>query len=321
MNLSGKTVLVTGGAGFIGSSLVRSLLSRECRVVVVDDMRAGSQKHLPEDPMLKVCIQPVGSVLPKFIDQHGIDVVFHLAAEPYIPKSFDQPKVFFDSNVGDSMALYEAVVKSDHKPRVILYSSSELYGDGKGTFLSETSPLNPYSTYAVSKLAQERLAWVWQYERGLKLIIFRQFNCYGPRETHPYVIPEIIRQAVKENVIKLGNLASFSDFVYDDDAAEIACELAQRDDIFGEVINIGTGETHKVSDIAQWTMDVLQEKGVKFTREVRVDQSRIRPLDVNHLLADASKLKKYVDRPFTDFKSGLKKTVEWYLQNGGWCFE
>ena len=214
-------MLVTGGAGFIGSALVRELLKEEANVIVYDNFLNGDRSNLAEvgDQIHIVNGDILSWKMYAVMKDYKVKYVFHLAAEPYIPHCYDNPEKFFDVNVKGTMNLLMACKTFDVK-RVVHFSTSEVFGSARFTPMDENHPTLPFSTYAVSKLAADRICFVFNHEHKIPVVIIRPFNCYGPRETQPYVIPEIISQLSKTNIVKLGNVDAKRDFTYVDDIVQ-----------------------------------------------------------------------------------------------------
>lgn len=318
--LKGENVLVTGGAGFIGSALVRELLKEEAKIIVYDNFLYGDRSNLME---IEENIQIVnGDILSwkiyHVIKEHKVKYVFHLAAEPYIPRCYDNPEKFFDVNVKGTMNVLMACKTLDVE-RIIHFSSSEVYGTAQYTPMNEKHPTLPLSTYAVSKLAADRLCFVFNREHSIPVIIVRPFNSYGPRETQPYVIPEIIAQLSKTNVVKLGNIKAKRDFTYVEDTAKGAIAIMKSEIPSGEVVNLGSNKAYSIEELAQLIGKLMGYKNV----EIKIESSRLRPLDVNLLQCDYSKTQKETGwEPKVDIEEGLKRTIEWHKDNGKlWIWE
>lgn len=314
MKIQGKRVLVTGGAGFIGSTLVRELLKDGAEVIVFDNFLSGKIQNLLEVQdsikIIKGDIRDNG--LDKVFTDNQVDVVFNLAAEPYIPHCYERPHQFFDINAGGALNVMFACIKSGVK-RVLQYSTSEVYGTAKYTPMDEHHPTIPHSTYAVSKLAADRLCFTLFHEQNLQVVIMRQFNVFGPRETQPYVIPEIISQLNQGNKLKLGNLHSRRDFTFVTDAAKAAIALAECDRAVGEVVNMGYGVDYSIEQMAYMIAELMKVNDVT----IDIQRNRLRPLDVNHLNCDNSKIKKLTGwEPEVDFIAGLKSTINHFYESG-----
>jgi len=312
--LNGENVLVTGGAGFIGSALVRELVQREANVIVYDNFLYGNGPNLIElvDHIRIVEGDVLSWKLYDAMKKYDVRYVFHLAAEPYIPRCYDNPEKFFEVNVRGTMNVLMACKTFDVE-RVINFSTSEVYGTAQCIPMDEKHPTIPHSTYAVSKLAADRLCFVFCHEHGIPAIILRPFNCYGPRETQPYVIPEIISQLSKGNMVKLGNIKARRDFTYVEDTVKGAIAVMESDIPPGEVINLGSNKSYSVEELAQLVGKIFGYDHI----DIVIEESRLRPLDVDLLQCDNSKVKKYTDwEPEVGIEEGLRRTVEWYMKNG-----
>ena len=310
-------VLVTGGAGFIGSALVRELVIQGDSVVVYDDLCLGRERHLSGVP----CLLVKGSILDselfgETLDYYDIQQVYHLAARPFIPEGFMTPERMIQVNSVGSLRVFLECIKRD--VRTLHYSTSEVYGSAQYVPMDEKHPLNPQSSYAVSKAAGDRLAHILHKEKGFKVTILRQFNCYGPRETHPYIIPEIIKQLTSSDTLHLGDLTTQRDFTFVEDAVKGHILLMNCDKAIGEVVNQGVNEAFKMQDLVVEIARAMGKK--KFT--IIEDTSKLRPYDVYHLQTSYEKANRLTGwRPDTDIVTGLRKTVEWYKQEGPWSWE
>ncbi len=320
MELTGKQIMVTGGAGFIGSTLVRELLKEKARVLVYDNFVSGDAANLEEvedqvDILEGDILDPQ---LEDILRQHRVDCVFNLAAEPYIPHCYDHPRKFFEVNATGAMNVMLASRRAGVS-RVLQYSSSEVYGTAQYVPMDEHHPLSPCSTYAVSKLAADRLCYSLHKEQGLPIIILRQFNTYGPRETHPYIIPELITQLSTSNRLKLGNVKARRDLTYVDDAARGSVDLMKCDAAVGQVVNLGQGQDWSVEELALVIGRLMGHESV----DMEVEQMRLRPMDVQRLNGSYFKaMMLFGYRPRISLEEGLRRTIEWYRQNDQrWVWE
>ena len=319
-SLKNCNVLVTGGAGFIGSTLVRELIKAGANVIVYDNLLYGDKYNLSEieKDMTLVIGDVISGKIFDTLKKYNIDYVFNLAAEPYIPHSYDNPEKFFQVNVNGTINLLSAC-RTFNVKRIIHVSTSEVYGTGQIIPMNEKHPLNPLSTYAVSKLAGDRAAFVFSYERNIPVVIVRPFNSYGPRETQPYIIPEIIRQLFNAKTLHLGNIDAKRDFTYVEDTALGMISAMTSNLTKGEVVNIGSNKSYSIKDIA-----ILIGKEFGYDNiDIQIDKTRLRPLDVELLESDYSKINKLTGwKPTVDIKEGLKRTVQWYLNHGKeWSWE
>ena len=311
-NIRDCNVCVIGGAGFLGSHLVDHLIDdRGCNVLVLDNLITGLKKHLHKDAtFLWFDIRDDENQLAKIFRENEIDYVFNYAAEPYIPECFERPMHFFDINATSVLRVLNACQMAEIKG-VLQVSSAEIYGDMTGK-ITENDPIVPHSTYGVSKVAADGLVQVRWREAAVPAIAMRQFNCVGERETHAYVIPEIISQLDSSNHIKLGN-NSFRDFQYSRDAVTMAVELLEKGQ-FGEVYNMGSEGGIKIYDLANLIGELMGHENV----EIEVDQDRVRPWEIWHLQSDNTKLYDAIGkREPTPLRTALQKTIEYFRNNGG----
>ena len=309
--IKNTNVCVIGGAGFIVSHLVDYLTEkRECNVIVLDNLITGQIKNInPKAKFIWHDIRDNENELTKILKNHKIEYVFNYAAEPYIPECFERPMHFFDINATSVLRVLNACHAADIKG-ILQVSSAEIYGDMVGK-IKESDPVEPHSTYGVSKLAADGLVQVRWREAKVPAIAMRQFNCVGERETHEYVIPEIIEQLGKSNKVRLGN-NSFRDFQYAGDAVEMAVELLENGQ-FGEVYNMGSEEGIKIYDLAHLIGKLMGHKEVI----IEVDEARVRPWEIWHLQSDNTKLYSIIGQKTpTQIEESLKKTIKYFYDNG-----
>ncbi len=228
------------------------------------------------------------------------------------PDCFENPSHFFEINAVAVLNVLNACKAANIKG-ILQVSSAEIYGDMKGK-IKETDPVEAHSTYGVSKLAADGLVQVRWKEAKVPAIAMRQFNCYGKKSTHEYVIPEIISQLSKSGTINLGN-NSTRDFQYAEDAVRMAVELLEKGE-FGEVYNMGSEQCITIYELALLIGRLMRPDG---TVSIYVDESRKRPWEIWRLQSDNAKLYSVIEaRPETDFEDGLKETIKYFEENGGW---
>ena len=310
-NIKNTKTCVIGGAGFIGSHLVDYLINeRNCEVLVLDNLITGQTKNIhSKAKFIWHDIRDNENELARIFTVNQIEYVFKYAAEPYIPECFERPMHFFDINATSVLRVLNACQQSGIKG-LLQVSSAEIYGDLKGQ-IKESDPVEPHSTYGVSKLAADGLVQVRWREASVPAIAMRQFNCVGERETHEYVIPEIISQLAKSNKVKLGN-NSFRDFQYAGDAVAMAVELLEKGK-FGEVYNMGSEGGIKIYDLANLIGKLMGHESV----EIEVDQDRVRPWEIWHLQSDNTKLYSVIGvKNPTSLEEGLSKTIQYFYNNG-----
>ena len=319
-DLKNKKVMVTGGAGFIGSTLVRELLKEGARPIVFDIFSSGDMRNLKGlEGRIKII---KGDITHKgfrqVLEKNDVEYVFNLAAEPYIPHCYNRPLRFFEVNANGAINVLFASKHAGVK-RIVQYSSSEVYGSAKYVPMDELHSTLPLSTYAVSKLAADRLCYTFYHEQKIPVVILRQFNVFGPRETHPYIVPEIITQLSKGNKLKLGNIKSRRDLTFVEDAAKGAIALMKSKGTDGQVFNLGTGKDWSVKEIAEILGKLMGHKRIKIV----LDKTRLRPLDVSVLKCDASKIRRLTGwKPIVPMEDGLRKTIADFKSHGcKWIWE
>lgn len=312
-NIQRSVVCVIGGCGFLGSHLVDHLImDRKCQVIVLDNLITGHKNFLHPDAKFIWCdITQSEERLRKIFVEHKVEFVFNYAAEPYIPVSFERPLHVFDTNARAALMVINAAHEAGVKG-ILQVSSAEIYGDAPEYAIDEEYPAKPHSTYGASKLAIDALVQARWKEAKTPCIALRQFNCIGERETHPYIVPEIINQItkMKKDYIFLGN-NSFRDFQYAGDAVCMAVELLEKGE-FGEVYNMGSEEGIKIYDLAHLIAKILGKKIA-----ISVDEKRVRPWEIWHLQSNNAKLYSVIEyRPKISLEDALKKTIEYFKSNG-----
>ena len=308
-----KAILITGGAGFIGSEAVNQLLNEGAKVTVFDNFSSGKKHYLPKGNkklrIIKGDITNERAVINVTKDQ---EIVLHLAALPFIPDSFYYPVDFFKINTIGSMYVFWSAVKSKTVETVINVSTSEVYGSAQYTPMDENHPTSPYSTYAVSKLAADRAAFTLHKENGFPAVILRPFNTFGPRYTEPYIIPEIIGQILRgTKELNLGNVNSTRDFTFVSDTVKAMISAAKEKKAIGEIINIGSQNEIRIGDLV-----TKLSKIAKIKTKIKRDESRLRPYDVNRLVCNNKKAQQLLKwKPMISVDKGLKITYDWAKNN------
>ena len=320
--ISGSRVVVVGGAGFLGSHLVSHLIdTHDCKVIVVDNFSSGRSEFVHHKATV-VRADIAHQRLDLISLFGGVDYVFNYASRPYIPDCIDNPVQTMMANTIGSLRVIEAARKCKSVKRILQVTSAEVYGNSNRY---ERACPDPPSTYAASKLSIDRLAMCRFIEVGAPVIILRQFNCVGARETHPYVIPEIISQVHTAGVedehnhltIKLGNDTE-RDFMYAGDAVRMATELIEKGEP-GQAYNMGSEDS-----ISIYTLAMKIAKIMRPACQTRIvfDGERARKSEIWNLKSDNTKLYKCIDaRPDISFEEALAVTIQYYVNNGhswGW---
>lgn len=316
MQLSGKKILVTGADGFIGSHLVEALLARghDVRAFVyynsfnswgwLDTLPAAQLKQL--DVFAGDIRDPNGVQTA----MQGCNVVFHLAALIAIPFSYHSPDSYVDTNIKGTLNILQAARRCQVS-RVLVTSTSEVYGTAQYVPIDENHPYQGQSPYSATKIGADRMAESFYRSFDLPVTIVRPFNTYGPRQSARAVIPTIITQLLSgEKEIQLGSLEPTRDFNYVIDTAEGFIALAESDKTIGEEINIATGSERSIGDLAHFLIQQLNPEA-----NIKTDEKRIRPdkSEVERLLGDNKKISSLTNwKPKHDLESGLMETIAWF---------
>jgi dTDP-glucose 4,6-dehydratase len=319
-----KTILVTGGAGFIGSNLVRHLYRRypRYRILVLDALTyAGSIQNAPDGALTSDRYQfwygdvRNGELVDTLVAQS--DVVVHLAAESHVTRSIFDNRLFFETDVLGTQTVANAVLKyRDRVERFIHISSSEVYGTALRERMDEDHPLNPMSPYASAKCGADRLVYSYWTTYGIPAVIVRPFNNFGPSQHLEKAVPRFITSCLLGEPLTIhGDGSAARDWLFVDDHCD-ALDLvihAPAADVVGEVINLGTEVHTSVLDVAA-TVRALA--GPDSPPLVFVGD---RPGQVFRHTCDASKARRVLGwAPRTSFVDGIERTISWYRENEPW---
>jgi NAD dependent epimerase/dehydratase len=312
-------VAVTGAGGFIGSHLVESLASQGHRVkAFVHYNGAGSHGWLDtfsDEQRAQVDVM-AGDIRDRGMVQRLVDgaaVVYHLAALGGIPYSYLAPQSYVETNTIGTLNVLESA-RAAGTGRVVVTSTSEVYGTATTVPMTEAHRLRGQSPYSASKIGADKLTESFHLSFGLPVVTLRPFNTYGPRQSTRAVIPTIISQLAKSSAsIELGAVNTTRDllFVEDTVAAFIAVGTAQQENVVGQVFQAATGRETAVADLVRKIAAVF---GVE--PHVAVSDSRLRPSgsEVERLVGDSRLLRARTGwQPRTSLEDGLKATVEWFL--------
>jgi len=316
--LSGEKVLVTGGAGFIGSHIVDSLLAKDFEVTVLDNLSSGKMKnieqHLNKENLhfIKGDIRDDDAVKQAVKD---IDAVFHEAALVSVTRSVENPFPTNEVNVTGTLNLLKASLEVSVK-RFIYASSASVYGETETLPKKETLPTRPISPYATSKLAAENYCKAFHKVYGLETVSLRYFNVYGPRQTHgPYsgVITIFTNRLLNdEPPIIYGDGTQTRDFTDVQDAVQASMLSLKCKNAVGEEFNVATGKQTTINQLAQ---TLLRLTGKTSLQPKHTDP---REGDIKHSYADISKARRVLGyEPKITLKDGLNTLVEWYKKSKG----
>lgn len=316
MQLRGKKILVTGADGFIGSHLTEALLDRGC------DLRAfvyynsfnswGWLDTLPPEKARALDVFAGDIRDPNGVAKamEGCDVVFHLAALIAIPFSYHSPDSYVDTNIKGTLNVLQAARRFGTE-RVVVTSTSEVYGTAQYAPIDERHPFQGQSPYSATKIGADRLAESFFRSFETPVIIARPFNTYGPRQSARAVIPTMITQLLSgETSLRLGSLNPTRDFNFVADTVDGFIALGECDAAIGEEVNIATGVEHTIGDVANFLISNLNPAA-----KIVTDEQRMRPdaSEVFRLMGDNKKISSLTSwRPAHDLHAGLKKTIDWF---------
>lgn len=320
-----KTILITGGAGFIGSNFVRHLYDKypNYKLLVLDALTyAGSMENLPREGLDSQRIEFwYGNVLNADLVKSLVDrsdMVFHFAAETHVTRSIYDNRQFFATDVLGTQVVANAVLQ--HRDRVELFvhiSTSEVYGSAMGATMDENHPLNPMSPYAAAKCGADRLVYSYWQTYGIPSVIVRPFNNYGPQQHLEKLIPRFITSCLLDEPMTVhGDGQARRDFLFVADLCDALDRIMHRDalsELYGEVVNFGTGRDISVLEIARRVAAMMgkPEHPIVFIGD--------RPGQVFRHTCDAAKALELLDwRAATAFENGLRRCIDWYTAHPNW---
>ncbi len=318
MDLRQKKVLVTGADGFIGSHLVEALLAHGCDVrafVFYNSFNSwGWLDSLPRDVLKNLDVFPGDIRDPNGVREamQGCDAVFHLAALIAIPFSYHSPDAYVDTNIRGTLNVLQAA-KLLETQKVLVTSTSEVYGTAQYVPIDEKHPFQGQSPYSATKIGADRLAESFWRSFDMPVTIVRPFNTYGPRQSARAFIPTVLTQLLSgQETLRLGSTTPTRDLNHVGDTVQGFIALGECDDAIGQEINIATGVEHSVGAVAQQLIGIINPKAT-----IELDGQRLRPeaSEVYRLLGDNSLLTSLTPwRPRHDLKSGLEDTIDWFKQ-------
>ena len=322
-----RTILITGGAGFIGSNFVHHLYDTypDYRILVLDALTyAGSLENLPGavnhasgNGRLQFWYGDVrnASLVDSLVEQS--DVVVHFAAETHVTRSIYDNYHFFETDVLGTQVVANSVLKHIKRvDRFIHISTSEVYGTARAPRMDEEAPLMPMSPYASAKAGADRLVYSYFATYSLPAIIVRPFNQFGPRQHLEKVIPRFITSCLLDEPLRVhGDGSAERDFTYVEDTCRALDRLVHCDraGVVGEVINLGYGQSISLADMAPLVAKRMGKPGATIT------YVGDRPGQVFRHTADVGKAQRLLDwHPLVSFDEGLDRTIAWYIANRPW---
>ena len=334
-----ETLVVTGGAGFIGSALIRRLInSGSYSVVNVDKLtyagNLASLDTISDDERYRFEQSDIcdSSAMAKVFSSYQPRAVVHLAAESHVDRSIDGPSSFIETNINGTYVLLEQALtywrtldgEAKERFRFHHVSTDEVYGSlGDTGLFEETSPYQPNSPYSASKAASDHLVRAWYHTYSLPIVMSNCSNNYGPYQHPEKLIPTIITNAIAGKPIPIyGKGDNVRDWLYVEDHARALNEILEKGEI-GEKYNVGGNNELSNLEVVGLVCEILDEllPDSEFNPHASlIEFVEDRPGHDQRYAIDASKIKKELAwEPDESIKTGLRKTVEWYLSNQDWC--
>jgi UDP-glucose 4-epimerase len=299
-------IIVTGGAGFIGSAVVPKLQQEGCEVFVYDNLSFGNRTFISvdDDHFILGDIRDAKKV-DETIATINPDVIIHLAAIHFIPYCNEHPFEASDINIRGTMNILDSAKKVSNLTKVFFASTAAVYPISDNA-VSETDELRPLDIYGLSKLAGEQLMEKFYLETKIDTICCRFFNAFGPNETNPHLIPEIERQLREgHRTIALGNLTPKRDFIHTHDMANAVSAMISLKNTGYDTFNLGRGIEYAVTEIVDTFETLLNEKIT-----INIDPNRTRKVERMHLLANVDKLKQKTGwEPKWTITEGIKDLI------------
>lgn len=316
MLLKNFRILVTGGAGFIGSHLCKKLIKLENYVICydnLDDYYQGKEKNIKpllNNPWFKFVKADLLDYNLLSSAMHNVDIVFHLAAQPGVRYSMENPEKTLRVNVLGTLNVLKAARNAGVK-RIIFASSSSVYGTPKYMPVDESHPTVPISIYGASKLAAEKLCGVFNDQIGLPVVILRYYTVYGPRQRPDMAIYRWTRAIFEGKPLTIyGNGHQTRDFTYIDDIINGTIRAAETEEIEGEIFNLGAGSRISVNEVVNLLVELTNVNNVEIVHETP------KLGDVYDTHANITKAKKLLGfNPRVRIKDGLNRFVEWYKKD------
>lgn len=303
--------LVTGGAGFIGSNIVKRLVERKDSVRVLDNFATGIRANLePFAKDIEIIEGDIRDFWTVVKATKGIDYILHQAALPSVPRSIDNPLTSSEVNINGTLNILEAARYNEVK-RIIYASSSSVYGDSPVMPKEETMKTMPKSPYAITKLAGEEYCMTFHQIYGLETVALRYFNVFGPRQNpfsqYAAVIPKFITMIKNgQNPTIFGDGLTSRDFTFIENVVNANLLACEKKEAAGNIINIACFKAFTLNDLVQKLNKII---GTDIPPTYLPDKKG----DVKHSLADIAKAKRLLGyEPAIDFDEGLRRTVEWF---------
>jgi len=315
-NWEGRSVLVTGAGGFIGSHLAERLVGMKARVRAMVHYNAlgsaGWLDHSPHHDSMEIFAGDICDADSVRRAMEGVEVVFHLAALIAIPYSYHAPASYVRTNVGGTLNVLQAA-RAAGTQRIVHTSTSEVYGTARYVPIDEAHPLQGQSPYSASKIGADKMAEAFHLSFGVPVVTVRPFNTFGPRQSARAVIPTIITQAIKGETVRLGSLHPTRDLNFVANTVDGFLLAASAPEAVGRTINLGTGREISIGDLAE-LISRLMDRPIR----IETEDQRLRPdkSEVERLLAANSLALSILKwHPRVALEEGLVQTIEWLRDN------
>lgn len=317
-----KNVLITGGLGFLGSSLARRLLSLGANVTLIDSLTplyGGNLFNVSGiEDKIQIIINDVRNIeiIKPLIEKS--DIIYHLAAQVSYIDSLNLPYEDLDLNAKATLNILEVCRKYNPRVKLLFSSSRMIYGKVEEPLVRETSPTNPLSLYGIHKLTSEKYLLMYYKDFGIPATVLRITNPYGPRQQIKHskysLVGWFIRQAMEDRVIRIfGEGSQLRDYVFVDDIVNAMLKCGEAEAASGEVINLGSGHSSRFSEMVRTVIDVVGKGSIEFIPW----PDNYEKIETGDVSVDISKLKSVTGwQPEVPLEEGIRKTYEYYQQYG-----
>jgi dTDP-glucose 4,6-dehydratase len=312
-----ESVLVTGGAGFIGSNIAEALLAQGYRVVILDDLSTGKMENVLDIKREENLKFVKGSILDRgllrsIIKSENVSLISHQAAVSSVSKSIADPVATMETNVAGTTNLFHIAAEYGTR-RIVFASSSSVYGDAPELPKRETMTPCPKSPYAMSKVAKEMLGNIFSDLYGVSIIGLRYFNVYGrrqdPASDYAAVIPKFIAKALDDEPIPIeGDGGQTRDFIYIDDVVNANLSALTGNGVHGTVFNVGNGKQTSILELARTIVELTESRSEIVFRPKRAGDIRDSVGDIQHAQKNLGYRRTY------SIQKGLAETISWYRQ-------
>jgi nucleoside-diphosphate-sugar epimerase len=311
-------VLVTGASGFIGSHLLEGLLSRHAGVRALVRYSSGHSENevgkAGSDDDVEVVVGDLRDLAAVQRAVKGSSYIFHVGGLGCVPYSLQDPLAYLEVNVRGTANILQAAYDTGVE-RVVFMSSSEVYGEPLYNPVDEGHVARPRSPYAASKLAAEALAMSYYLSFGLPITIVRGFNVYGPRQPQRNLIPALVRQAIRDHNVRVGDLQSRRDYIYVTDVVEALLRLAVTPSAIGGIFNVGSGAGRTAYDLVAFLSKIMEKE---LTALIDPAFARPRDLQASCLIANTDAIGETTGwRSTVPLEQGLTEVVHWHRRRSG----